>query len=308
MKKIERLQNIIYLLSQSRCSATQLAEVFEVTPRTIYRDIDALSQMKVPIISYEGLGGGYELESSYFFKTVQLTDTELMMMLLLLEVGYHLNTTDFDESIVTLKHKLLNASGKQLNMTNALEHITIDIQNIYPEKIKNGIFITVLEALQSKRMLYINYFTPLKDKWSQRKITPLHLFYESGCWYLSAYCHIRKAKRFFRLDRIDDCNLLDESILEDICELDINHNNASLEVIMDLDKGLYKLVKDDSFMKKAVILEETEKSYTISINVNEIDHIVLFAFRNTERVTVISPEEIIIEIKNKISKMKEKYL
>ncbi|WP_113674193.1 helix-turn-helix transcriptional regulator [Vallitalea guaymasensis] len=122
MKKIERLQNIIYLLSQNkRLSCSHIAKTLEVSPRTIYRDMDALSQMKVPIIAYEGLDGGYELDRSYFFQSVKLTDRELMIMILLLEMGYQLNTTDFDDALITLKHKLLNASGKQPNINNGFK-------------------------------------------------------------------------------------------------------------------------------------------------------------------------------------------
>ncbi|XMB86191.1 WYL domain-containing protein [Mycoplasmatota bacterium WC44] len=309
MKKIERLQNIIYLLSQNKLSANNLAEALEVSPRTIYRDIDALSQMKVPIIAFEGTGGGYELEPSYFFKTVKLTDTELMMMILLLEIGCYLNTTDFDESVITLKHKLLNAAGNQLNISKTSKHITIEIQSIYPDKINKGIFISVLEALQSERILDIKYYTPLKDSWTSRKIAPIHLYYAEGCWYLTAYCYVRKAKRTFRLDRIDNCELTFDLISRDVYELTNNRDDkdSPIEVILEMDKGLYKLVKDDAFMKKSLILKESDTSYLISTKILRYEYIVVFAFRNVDRVTVISPESVINEIKNKTIEIRNKY-
>lgn len=311
MKKIERLQNIIYLLSQNnRLSATALAGLLEVSPRTIYRDMDALSQMKVPIIAYEGLEGGYELEQSYFFQSVQLTDKELMMMILLLEMGYQLNTTDFDDSLVTLKHKLLNAAGKQPNINEVLHHITAEVQNIYPEKIKKGVFITIIHALQKKQMVSIDYFTPLKESWLTREIAPLHLYYSEGCWYIDAYCNVRKAKRTFRLDRIRLCELLKERIpLQYFETYQANkYNDPTLEIRMQMDKGLYQLVKDDVIMKDSQILEESQLWVMVCTKVVRIEHIVMFAYRNVERVTVVSPLSVIEQIQNKIKIMQEKYI
>jgi predicted DNA-binding transcriptional regulator YafY len=62
MKKVERQNGIVHLLRiRRKMTANELASYFEVSERTIYRDIDALSQLQVPIIAYEGLGGGYEI-------------------------------------------------------------------------------------------------------------------------------------------------------------------------------------------------------------------------------------------------------
>lgn len=311
MKKIERLQNIIYLLSQNkRLSCSFLAEKLEVSQRTIYRDMDALSQMKVPIIAYEGLDGGYELDKSYFFQSVKLTDRELMIMILLLEMGYQLNTTDFDDALITLKHKLLNASGKQPNINNALKHITVEVQNIYPEKIVKGIFNSIIQGLQMERMVIVDYYTPLKKSWLTRQISPLHLYYCEGCWYLDAYCNVRHAKRTFRLDRIRTCKLLQEDIPKKyIQSYKINQlDDVIPEITIEIDKGLYEQVKDDNIFKEADTIKESQSLITLIIRNKRIEYISEFAYRNVDLVTILSPKSLIQNIGDKIEKMQEKYL
>ena len=311
MKKIERLQNIIYLLSQNRrLSCSHIAKTLEVSPRTIYRDMDALSQMKVPIIAYEGLDGGYELDRSYFFQSVKLTDRELMIMILLLEMGYQLNTTDFDDALITLKHKLLNASGKQPNINNALKHITIEVQHIYPKKIVKGIFNKVIQGLQMERMIIVDYYTPIKNSWLTREISPLHLFYCEGCWYLDAFCNVRKAKRTFRLDRIKSCELLKKDIPEEHMKTyEVNRLSENVpEITLEIDKGLYEQVKDDYIFKEADITKEINSSLTLIVRNKRMEYLAEFAYRNVDMVTVLSPESLIGYIAQKIEKMQKKYL
>lgn len=274
--------------------------------------MDALGQMKVPIISYEGVDGGYELDKSYFFQSVKLTDKELMVMKLLLELGYQLNTTDLDEDIVTLKHKLLNACGGQPNIKKALKHMTIEVQQIYPQKIVKGIFNKVIKSLQYERMLMIDYYTPINKSWLIRKISPLHLFYSEGCWYLDAYCEVRKAKRTFRLDRIRTCKLLAENIPEEYLQSYEIHEMVDdvtiHEITLEINERLYEQIKDDNVIKDADIIEETESSITLTVKNVSVEYISMFAYRNIDMVTILSPESVIHLIQKKIISMQKKYL
>lgn len=101
MKKTERQNGIVHLLrARKKMTANELAAYFEVSERTIYRNIDALSQLRVPIISHEGLGGGYEIDSSYFFPSIKLSEREILMLLMVLKAGEELRvpnmTTDYN--------------------------------------------------------------------------------------------------------------------------------------------------------------------------------------------------------------------
>ncbi|GKX31546.1 transcriptional regulator [Vallitalea longa] len=295
-----------------RLNCSKLAEILEVSPRTIYRDIDALSQMKVPIISYEGVDGGYEIDKSYFFQSVKLTDKELMVMKLLLDLGYQLNTTDMDDDIITLKHKLLNACGDQPNIKKALKHITMEVQHIYPQKIVKGIFNKVIKSLENETMLLIEYYTPINKSWLIRKIYPLHLFYSEGCWYLDAYCDVRKAKRTFRLDRIRTCKLLSENIPQEYLQSYEIHKMIDdvtvTEITLEIDERLYEQIKDDDIIRDADIIISTKSSITLTVKNISAEYIAMFAYRNVDMVTILSPESLIQLVQNKIKSMQKKYL
>ena len=83
MNKFDRLIGIICVIKQNkRITAKKIAEIFEVSERTIYRDIDVLSQLKVPVISHEGFNGGYEIDESYFMPSIAIKDNEILYLLI----------------------------------------------------------------------------------------------------------------------------------------------------------------------------------------------------------------------------------
>ena len=311
MKKIERLQMIIMLLKQrSRMSARALADYLEVSLRTIYRDIDALSQMNVPIIAYEGVNGGYEVDQTYFIPTIRLSDREILILMLLLKVSKKLSLPDFTEDIEVLNLKLRNACEGTASHEALLEKVTFDLQYIYTEAYTKNSFEIILNALNNNTKLLIKYFVPIKNDSNERLISPLHLSYCEGCWYLDAFCHIRTQKRTFRLDRIEAINstseLIDLTIYNKYISKALDDPKIKLE--FDIDKELFNLIKHDDAMLEAVIINSSrEGSYTISVETNKKVYFETLAIRNVSQVTIRKPKEFVDLLKEKVRKASEKY-
>ncbi|KAB3528951.1 helix-turn-helix transcriptional regulator [Alkaliphilus serpentinus] len=311
MKKSERLQMIIMLLHQrGRISAKDIANYMEVTQRTIYRDIDALSQMKVPIVAYEGVGGGYEIQPSYFMPTISLTDREVLILMLLLKVTNQLSLPDFNDSINALSLKLRN-SCKDLAIKNEaiLKQVSLEIQDIFPEAHLKGLFEVILNAFYNKNQLQIKYYVPMKNDIVDRKISPLRLLYSEGCWYLIAFCHLREEKRTFRLDRIRSVSTLKDKIALSIQK---KYSSMALEdpkilLEFDIHKDLFSLIKDDGAMQGAVISNTKENLFTITIETNNLFYFETLAIRNVSQVTIKQPTPFIEQIKEKISTAAKKY-
>lgn len=312
MKKTERLQMIVMLLKQNRrMSAKDLAESLEISLRTIYRDVDALSQMNIPIVAFEGLHGGYEIDSSYFIPTIKLSDKEILILMLLLKVSKKFNLPDFKENITVLEAKLQNAcQGPGEKYDEILDKITFDLQYIYTEAYLEGVFEDILRAFHENVKLQIEYFVPLKNDLSTRIISPLHLSYSEGCWYLDGFCNLRKQKRTFRLDRIRSINFLEE-------EVDIELHKKYLDRVFDepmfllefeIDRDLYALIKDDREMKDSIITGVAGNDYVIKIETNNRVYFETLVFRNVTQVTIRKPEFFIEIIKEKIVKANRKYL
>lgn len=310
MKKSERLQMILMVLKQnSRMSARQLADYLEVSLRTIYRDIDALCQMNIPIVAFEGLNGGYEIDSSYYIPTIRLTEREILILLLLLKVSKKLSLPDFKEDIEAVNLKLKNACQGTDRHEALLEKVTFDLQYIKSEEYISNAFEEILDALANNTKLFITYFVPLKNDTYDRLISPLHLFYCEGCWYLDGFCHLRNSKRTFRLDRIVAMNKtkerIDSSVYEKYTNKDLDDPKFMIEI--EVDRELFNLIKDDTAMKEAMVVDKSKPLYTIRIETNNKTYFENLAIRNASQVTIKKPNELLESLKEKLLVASEKY-
>lgn len=310
MKKIERLNGIIYLIKeQKRISAREIADFFEVSLRTIYRDIDALGQINVPIISYEGVGGGYEIDDAYFLPTVQLTDEELNLLMLSLMVGKEIQVPGSSMTHEMLSLKLKNAliSHKDQNSSVFLDNCVFYTGNIYPTKYPDHLLEALMYGFNQKCKLRITYFTPLTNEINERLISPFRLEYDLGGWYLVAFCHLRLSKRMFRLDRIHSIEVTTQVSEAEKCLPFIDEEKSALEagctVVMAND--LYRLVLQDAVMNTHKII--CDEPLTLKLYAHK-EAVLELVMRNPNKVKVLEPESLIETIKERIWYLEKNYL
>lgn len=197
-----RLFQILYiLLERGNVTARELAEKFEVSPRTIYRDIDALSGSGIPVYAIQGKGGGIFINEDFALNRTLFSEAEQLQIVTAIQSLSFLPDT-FDE-------ELLNKLGGlfQLKQTEWLE---IDFSN-WGQKNREMFFI-IREAIMRKKRLSILYLSQEVTA-DERKIDPLKLVFKQNAWYLYGYCLKRGANRLFKLSRIQKVQLLDEDFL-----------------------------------------------------------------------------------------------
>lgn len=262
MKKTERLNGIIYSLQErGKLSAKDLSEIFEVSMRTIYRDIDALSQLKVPILTHEGLHGGYEIDEDYFIPSIKLNEQEIIILLMILKVGEEIKLPNLSSDYELLKGKLLNilTASKQQKVKNLFEHIYFDMSGITPTTYCDDVLMTIIESFMEEKQVDIDYYHPKRHEYNSRIVSPQELFYDKGGWYLSGYCHMRLEKRVFRLDRIRRISLLDKQnkhIHQDIHSVSDKYINR--EYILEVEKSLFRVLKDNEYFKNYKIITDAD--------------------------------------------------
>lgn len=310
MKKMERLNGIIYLIKErKRISASEIADFFEVSLRTVYRDIDALAQINVPIISYEGVGGGYEIEYDYFLPTVQLTDEELNLLMLSLMVGKEIQVPGSGLTHEMLSLKLKNALLLQQdqNASAFWENCVFYTGNIHPTNYPDHILEMLIDGFEQKCKLRITYFTPLTNEVKQRLISPFRLEYDLGGWYLVAYCHLRSSKRMFRLDRIRSLELTSLRSESEKCLTFIDAEKVALEAgcTVEIDVDLYRLVLQDAVMNGHKIIGEDPLMLRLYAHK---DMILELAMRNPNKFRVLEPESLVVTIRERIEHLKKNYL
>lgn len=312
MKKLERLSGIIYALRENKkMTARELAATFEVSERTIYRDIDALSQLKVPIISFEGFEGGYEIDERYFIPSLHLKQNEILYLLISLRAGEVLRVPNMKGSFESLKYKLLNIldDDTKQRFKKLLSQIILEMNRIVPSSYCEDLFYKIIDGFIDYRDLIITYYTPKKDEYMERRVTPYVLFFESGGWYLEAHCHLRNEKRCFRLDRIKDIEVSEEVYDQSVVDEYVNkvrNKKKAFKIKLLMDKGLYGTVKNDYYFIDAQAKSIGDK-IELNINTNNIDYFTLLAIENCDEVTIIEPEECVNKIKQLCEKTLEKY-
>lgn len=203
--KIDRLMGItMYLLNRNVVSAKELAERFEVSVRTIVRDIESLSMAGIPISSSTGASGGYEILDTFKLNK-QITTMEDYLFIITALKGM---CSAYDsEKINTTLEKLLTAG----HYKDEEQRIFIDFGVVREGRNIPGFVREIEEAIQNKRIIEFDYADSAGQK-SHRTVEPLALNYRWYAWYLLAYCTNKNDYRIFKLNRLTDLTVTDRQI------------------------------------------------------------------------------------------------
>ncbi|MFS0724955.1 helix-turn-helix transcriptional regulator [Paenibacillus sp. 1P07SE] len=201
--KLDRLLAItMELMMRRRVKATDLAERFEVSVRTVYRDIDVINQAGIPVASFTGADGGFELMEG-FFLTKQYFSLEDFTMI------YQLLSQMDDAaggSLVALRHKL-GTLHPAVAKGDVQERVVFDLSTRSEDQ---AAIRPLYQAIKQRKRVAFTYMDA-QGAGSDRKVEPLRLYWERGSWYMEAYCLTRQALRLFRVSRLTQVHLTEES-------------------------------------------------------------------------------------------------
>lgn len=197
--KLERYLETIWLLLQRRSmTAQQLAEHFEVSIRTIYRDLDVLSAAGIPLYTEKGRGGGIRLMDDFILNRTYLTDYEQKEVLAALQGFKQL----YDPHTPTL-HKLT-----ALFPSLEIDWLHVDFTH-WSMNSDYDLFDQLKQAILKCQCLQITYINN-EGVESERLIDPYQFIFKGTAWYIYAYCHVRQSFRTFKISRITSFTILDE--------------------------------------------------------------------------------------------------
>lgn len=313
MKKTERLNGIIFALKEhGKMTAHELAELFEVSVRTIYRDIDALGQLKVPIYTYDGVHGGYEINMDYFIPSISLTEQEIIMLMIVLNYGETIKLPNLTADYQILKGKIINSltDVDQAKVSKLMNYIQFGSHRVEPSSYNRDILRPILDGFINESNMVINYYNPRRDEIGKREISPTNLFFDEGGWYLTAYCHLRKEKRIFRLDRIETIKLTHQhnDYLNKKIE-SVTDKFAETEYTMEIEKSLFRVVKENDYFNDVHILDGSKEDFlTIRVNSRYEEDIVNIILSNPLSITVHEPLWFVEKVKTISKDLYQKYL
>ncbi|WP_206911889.1 hypothetical protein IGL98_000336 [Enterococcus sp. DIV0840] len=305
MKKIERILAIIVLLLENEIVSTaQLAQRFEVTKRTIFRDIETIELAGFPIISHPGRKGGFSLVDSFKLRTYTYSGEEKQDILNALNIKEGLfGISDQQNTIkekITLIQQKNNQKG-QLKKQFSFESPTMHRLEIEVETKRKINYINL--SLKQNRKVIIDYVDNKGDH-TQRTIHPYELMLMNGSWYIYSYCEERDAFRYFKVTRIRQL-MIQERTFEPVEYSNTRLIEPDEDVIQlrfkkeDLGK-LYDYYTEDE-------IEVEENHVDVRVYANQQKTIIPFLLMFGNGVKVIAPEKLKERHKQEIIKLNETY-
>lgn len=324
MKKTERLNGIVYALKEKgRMNAQALAVYFEVDVRTIYRDIDALSQLKVPIITYEGRGGGYEIEGSFFMPSIRFDEREIVLLLMLLKLGETVRIPNFTSNYHLLSGKLTNTlnENEKKKVDAFINQTAFYLAKILPGAYQEDLLSTLIDGMTQKRRFEIDYYAPKEDHVICREISPTQFFFSDGAWYLKAYCHLRNEERTFRFDRIRRMICIEKP--SDLYESKRGHenqgsggNNGTAEqfandapaYVLEMSASLYRIIKENDYMMDHTVLGDSQLDWvSVCIRTLYKGDLKILLLTHPDETKLIEPLSFVNELSEITAELTKKY-
>ncbi|MCI0709151.1 MAG: YafY family transcriptional regulator [Chloroflexi bacterium] len=211
MNRVDRLFAILLKLqNQHRLRAQDLADAFAVSKRTIYRDLNALNEMGVPIISLPG--EGFELMDTFFLPPVLFTADEAGALFLGARMLHRQSSGYLPGSIDGALEKLwaVLPDGSRHHIQTLSDIIQFGLPaNQF--NLDNPKLLTLQRAITERRVIFVRYHSYGSNEVTERQVEPLRLYFFGNHWLLIGYCRLRQAERVFRLERMDDLTLLNEA-------------------------------------------------------------------------------------------------
>jgi len=299
--QINRLFEILYILLNKRLvTAKELAEHFEVSPRTIYRDVDTLSSAGIPIYTEKGKGGGIGLLPGFVLHKSILSEQEQNEILSALNGLSHMKVIDTEHVLKKLSIVFNKTAANWLEVD--FSSWSFDDGDLWGD---------LKTAILERKVVEFDYYSGYGER-TRRRIEPVQLCFKSRSWYLKGYCLGRCDTRLFKLTRVRSLSVTDGVFTErEFCE-------ASPEPEAEEDKRPNILLKlkvaaemtyrilDD--FGGSNIQKEPDGSFIITECWREDNWLYSLVLSYGEYIEVLEPEHIRDTIKEKVQMISEKYL
>jgi predicted DNA-binding transcriptional regulator YafY len=299
MNRTDRLLAIVLeLQGKKRQRADDLAATFEVSARTIYRDVQALCEAGVPIVSIPGRG--YSLVEGYFLPPLSFTTDEATMLLLGSDFMAQSFDAQYRAAAQSAHRKIESVLPDRLrlevrSLQNSIQFIARGMDARPDEAAK---LQRLRRAILDRTTVRFRYHTrhPL-DGGHQPKLRdadPYALMHVGGAWHLGAYCHLRRAVRTFRLDRMDDLAALDATF-ERPANFQLHRRDlfepGSFDVRVLFDAEVVRWVRESpSFY--AIAEEEMPDGLLVTLHVRHEDEILQWLLGWGRHARVLAPESL----------------
>jgi len=281
--KLDRLIGILTILLQNeKITAPELARRFEVSRRTILRDIEALSMAGIPVVTARGGDGGISIMEGYKINKSVLAAEELQALVAGLKGMDSVSRQSHFEGLMA---KLAPSNA----MISLADSVVIDLSSHYKDSLSEKIEL-LKRAISERRSVRFDYYYPKGE--TVRKIEPYFVEFRWSAWYVFGWCRLREDFRRFKLNRLWNLTLTDITFeLRPVSSEQANASDAFPEqynIKILFDKSVrYRLIEDYGLH----CYEEIEEGLLLSLDYTNKDYIFSWILGFGDKAEVLAPED-----------------
>lgn len=304
MNRVDRLFAILLQLQQRpRIRAEEIAALFGISRRTVYRDMAALLEMGVPVVSLPG--EGYEMAEGFFLPPLLFTPDEAEALFLgaqmLRQQAQGRLVDGAEQALVKLAQVLPIPTKRHVSQLTA-------VIQFYAEKGRINLddrrLIQLITAIQERRAIWIRYFSYNRSSLTEREVEPATLTFANGAWYINGFCRLRQDFRAFRLDRVEALRPLPETFTP----RDLPSSDPPLMLVdVCFDAAVVRWVRERqhyAFVEDTAVLPNGD--VVMTYQVHEGQELVPWLLSWGETAVVLTPDKLRDQIAQKARRLLEK--
>lgn len=283
--KIDRLIGILsILLQKDKVTAAELAEKFEVSRRTIIRDIEDINMAGIPIVTSQGNGGGISIMEGFRIDRTLLSSDEMKAIM----TG--LNSLDSISGSNRYKQLMNKLSADSDHLVNADNHIIIDLSMWDKSAVSEKIEL-IKSAMEKREKIAFTYLAPNGE--SERTIEPYHLIFQWSSWYVWGYCCSRNDYRMFKLTRMTDLRKIGEkceprTVPPYTCDK-LRHTEGEIKAEVLFEKSVKWRLADE--FGSEMLRENADGSIGMTFTWSDVRSFYQYILTYGDKAEIISPEE-----------------
>lgn len=299
MNRIDRISAILIQLQSRRVvKASDIADRFGISLRTVYRDVKTLEEAGIPLIGEAGVG--YSIMDGYRLPPVMFTREEATAFLTAEKLMEKLTDPSSDENYKSAMYKI--RSVLRMAEKDFLENIDGHIEVLKSRRLSgksldlNPLQI-ILKGIGERTVLSIHYFAMHNQQKSERCIEPVGVFYQDNYWHLIAWCRLREDYRDFRLDRISNISLTGERFrtqhpnLNEYISRSARERNLQ-EVVVRVEKRITPYLNEQKYYNGFVSEKEIDGMVEMTFLTEYIEGFVRWLMMYGDMAIIIKPENL----------------
>jgi predicted DNA-binding transcriptional regulator YafY len=310
MNRIDRIAAILIQLQSRRVvKAQDIADRFNISLRTVYRDVKTLEEAGIPLIGEAGVG--YSIMDGYRLPPVMFTREEATAFLTAEKFVETLTDTSTSVNYRSAMYKVravLKNTEKEL-LEGIDDRIEVFKSLVAEHTTRTDHLQTILHSIGQKKVLALNYFAQHSQEQTKRYVEPVGIFYSASYWHLIAWCRLRSAYRDFRVDRIKHLTVTEDSYdnehptLKDYIAKTAREQDLE-RVVISIDRSIHSHLEQQKYYSGFVSEKIIDDTIEMTFLTTSLEGFARWHMMFGEKAEIIEPDK----LRDRVKYMAEKIL